>query len=376
MFGFCATKRVASFLILSALVGCTTSNTEHMTLTPRSFSDFPLWEKDQKQEALRAFMQSCTRIKWKKPNYKYTLPEAGRVKDWQIICKQIPTAQKISNKAAQTFFETYFKPYEVNQKSPGLFTGYYEAQMHGSYINEGPYQFPLWKKPKDLVRVKLGQFDPTLKGKQITGRLKNGRLIPYDDRAAIDKGSLWGRAKPLIWVEDPIDGFFMEIQGSGQIKLPNGKITRLGYAAQNGHKYVPIGRVLKKRGELKSPINMKKIRQWLDDHPWQEQAMMNENSSKVFFTKVKKGPIGAFNVPLTPMRSLAVDPKYIPLGIPLWLETENHNLLVMAQDTGGAIKGMVRGDLFWGHGLSAEHGAGHMQESGQYFLLLPKNVTK
>jgi membrane-bound lytic murein transglycosylase A len=168
----------------------------------------------------------------------------------------------------------------------------------------------------------------------------------------------------------------MEIQGSGKIKLQNGKNIRLGYAAQNGRKYVAIGRVLKARKEIKSPITMKKIRGWLNNNPWHEKEILNENSSVVFFRKVKKGPIGAQNLVLTPMRSLAVDPKYIPLGFPLWLETENQHRLVIAQDTGGAIKGVIRGDLFWGSGKKAEEGAGKMQEKGTYYLLLPKRAKE
>lgn len=358
------------------LAGCTGGQKEKLILAPYSFSEIKEWKSDQPIQALNAFARSCKKFKWKKPNYKYSLLEAGRVKDWQIICKKLPKRKARTNSVARTFFENNFIPYEVIQSDPGLFTGYYEAQMAGSLYNEGPYQFPLWGKPEDLIKIKLGDFNREWKGKRLTGRLIKNRLVPYDDRAKIAKGSLWGRAKPIMWVEDPIDGFFMEIQGSGQIKLPNGHTVRLGYAAQNGHKYVPIGRVLKARKEIESPVSMAKIRTWLDDHPWQEQSMMNENPSAVFFTKVKEGPIGAQNAVLTPMRSLAVDPKYIPLGFPLWLETENHSRLVVAQDTGGAIKGAVRGDLFWGAGEKAENGAGQMQEKGRYYLLLPKEISK
>lgn len=368
-------KGLALYLLLPCiLVGCASPSEHKLDLTATQFDKLQGWENKGAVKALSAFARTCKKFKWKNPQYKYNLVEAGHVKDWQAICKKLPNTKKIPDQKARRFFEDNFTPYKTAQKQPGLFTGYYEARMKGSLKNEGPYQFPLWGKPKDLLKLKLSDFG--LKGKRLVGRIKNNKFIPYDPRAKIAEGSLWGRAKPIMWVEDPIDAFFMEIQGSGQIELPNKRTVRLGYAAQNGHKYVPIGRVLKARKEIASPVSMKKIRQWLGDNPWGEQDMMNENPSSVFFTKVKEGPVGAQNVVLTPMHSLAVDRKYIPLGFPLWLETKNHKRLVIAQDVGGAIKGAIRGDLFWGSGPRAENGAGHMQEKGRYYLLLPKRVTE
>jgi len=358
--------------LLVFLCACTTAQKETLSVTATDFSKLPGWQDDKKLEALNAFARSCSKVKWKKAAYQYDLKEAGQIKDWQDICKKLPAEKNRTEKAAHNFFEENFTPYNVVQTEPGLFTGYYEAQINGSYKNEGPYQFPLWNKPKDLMRLKLGDFGEAYKGKKLTGRIKDGVFLPYDARKEIAEGSLWGRAKPIMWIEDPIDGFFMEIQGSGQIKLPNKKTVRLGYADQNGHEYVAIGRVLKARKEIESPVTMEKIRNWLDQNPWAEKEILNENPSYVFFTKVKDGPIGAQNVVLTPMRSLAVDPSDIPYGFPLWLSTEKHRRLVIAQDTGGAIKGAVRGDLFWGAGEAAEKGAGEMQERGTYYLLLPK----
>jgi len=370
---FNLTKIILLILLLS---GCSNTINEKITLKQYSFNHFNEWEKDNLSKALGAFSRSCKKFKWKRSNYKYSILEAGKVKDWQYICKKLPKNKKITNKIAREFFEKYFIPYKIETSKNGFFTGYYEAQINGSLKNKGKYQFPLWEKPKDIVKVNLGDFDKKWKRKKLIGKINKNIVTPYDDRKKITSGSLWGRSKPIIWVEDPIDSFFMEIQGSGKIKLPNEKSIRLGYAAQNGRKYVAIGRVLKARKEIKSPVTMKKIRNWLNDNPWYEKEILNENPSVVFFRKVKKGPIGAQNLVLTPMRSLAVDPKYIPLGFPLWLETENHHRLVIAQDTGGAIKGIVRGDLFWGSGTKAEEGAGKMQEKGTYYLLLPKKVKE
>jgi membrane-bound lytic murein transglycosylase A len=154
-----------------------------------------------------------------------------------------------------------------------------------------------------------------------------------------------------VFVDDPVDAFFLEVQGSGRVEIADGSVMRVGYDAQNGHGYTPIGRVLAERGEIERPVTMQKIRAWLAAHPAQAQDIMNENPSVVFFRKLEQaGPVGAQGVVLTPLRSLAVDPRYVPLGVPLWLATEKHHRLVVAQDTGGAIKGPVRGDLFWGLG--------------------------
>ncbi|MDD5587463.1 MAG: MltA domain-containing protein, partial [Alphaproteobacteria bacterium] len=226
-------------------------------------------------------------------------------------------------------------------------------------------------------------FRSDLNGQRIAGKVEGHKLQPYDDRAAIAQGSLAGRARPLLWTDDPVEAFFLEIQGSGRVRLADGTRLRIGYDAQNGKPYVPIGRVLAEEGEIEKPVTMAKIRAWLHAHPERAQAMMNRNPSVVFFRCVEgDGPKGAQGVVLTPGRSLAVDTAFVPLGVPLWLDPKEdasgeviRPRLVVAQDTGGAIKGPVRGDLFWGSSPGAEARAGAMQSRGTYYLLLPKTVV-
>jgi len=216
----------------------------------------------------------------------------------------------------------------------------------------------------------------------VTGRLENGQLKPYYSRAAIDDGALAGRNLELVWVTDPIDAFFLQIQGSGRIRLSDGSLMRVGYAGQNGHSYFAIGRDLIRRGVMTSEtISLQAIDAWLRDHPDEAPALMNRNPSYVFFRRLDGPIVGAQGVPLTPGRSLAVDRAYYPLGLPLWLDAEHPidpntriRRLMIAQDTGGAIKGPVRGDYFWGHGRDAREKAGRMKSRGQMFVLVPRFI--
>jgi membrane-bound lytic murein transglycosylase A len=209
-------------------------------------------------------------------------------------------------------------------------------------------------------------------------------LRPYENRAAIESGALRGRGLEMLWVDDPVDAFFLQIQGSGRVMLEDGTSLRIGYAGQNGHPYVAIGRELIARGALtREAVSMPAIRDWLRANPQEADAVMNRNPSFVFFRELDgDGPVGAQGVALTPGRSLAVDRSFVPYGVPVWLDAEDPvdgevrvQRLLVAQDTGGAIRGPVRGDVFWGHGPEAEHRAGLMKSRGRYFLLLPKTVT-
>jgi membrane-bound lytic murein transglycosylase A len=232
--------------------------------------------------------------------------------------------------------------------------------------------------------VELGDFRPELKGQRIAGKVIEGKLKPFASRADIDNGSLAGRGLELAWVDDADAAFFLHIQGSGRVALENGTTLRVGYDGQNGHVYQAIGRTLIQRGEL-TPENtsMQTIKQWLVAHPQQAASLRQENPSYIFFREiVGDGPIGAQNVALTPQRSLAVDPNFIPYGAPIWLSATHPTQpntairrLLIAQDTGGAIRGAVRGDYFWGAGPEAEELAGVMKSRGAYWLLLPKNIT-
>lgn len=298
---------------------------------------------------------------------------------WQEACSAFISKPERNDNETRAFFEMWFKPYTVNKKANGLFTGYYEPTLRGAWKRGGIYQTPLWKRPKDLMSADLGDFRPNLKGTRIAGKIVGQRLKPYDDRSEITQGSLNdGRAEPLLWVDDPIDAFFLEIQGSGQVYMGDGSRVRVGYDAQNGHPYTAIGKVLADDGLMERPVTMAKIRAWLSDNPDKAQDIMFRNASFVFFRRLQgEGPEGAQGVVLAPERSLAVDPVFVPLGAPIWFEPEQDGTapsprLVVAQDTGGAIKGPVRGDFFWGSGKKAEERAGAMQSRGTYYILLPR----
>jgi membrane-bound lytic murein transglycosylase A len=271
----------------------------------------------------------------------------------------------------------------------GLFTGYYEPLLMGSRQPDKRFHIPLHRRPDDLIQVDLGRFDSDLEGRRITGRVIDQRLLPYPTRAEIDAGALDGKSLEMLWVDDDVAKFFLQIQGSGQVQLPDGSRIRVGYADQNGQPYRAIGRDLLDMGALaKGTVSLQSIRAWLEQHPDQAQTVMEKNRSYVFFRELPdvpgaEGPPGAQGVPLTPGRSLAVDRRFLPLGVPIWLETSAPSpngpkpldRLVVAQDTGGAIRGPIRGDLFWGTGSDAEYGAVHMQSRGRYYLLVPRALA-
>ncbi|WP_207455746.1 murein transglycosylase A [Azospirillum sp. SYSU D00513] len=360
---------------------------EALTLAPVAFADLPGWNADRVAEAVPAFQRSCARFKAVPPD-RPVGPGGigGRAADWQAVCARLAALPPGDEAAARAFFETEFIPYAAgnNGKREGLFTGYYEVELEGSRTAGPAYPVPLYSRPADLVMVDLGEFSDRWKGERTAGRVLDGRLKPYEDRAAIEAGALRGKVPELVWLKDPIATFFLHIQGSGRVRLPDGTEMRVGYAAQNGHKYVAIGRELIDRGELKrEEVSLQTIRDWLRAHPDQAAALMNKNPSYVFFQELKgEGPVGAQNVALTPGRSLAVDSKFLPYGVPVWLDAEDPldkdarlRRLMVAQDTGGAIRGPVRGDVFWGHGADAELRAGVMKSPGAYHILLPRGVT-
>lgn len=362
---------LAGLFVLLLLTSCAERPAEKLTLHPVAYADLPGWTEDRVGEALPALNRSC-RVLSKKPA-EASLGIAGKAKDWQAFCAALKLAAPQDDTEAREFLESWLQPYSVEQK--GLFTGYYEAELNGAWQQGGIYQTPLWQRPGDLIAVDLGAFKPELKGQRIAGKVVGQKLLPYDDRAAVARNGLAGRAEPLLWVDDPVQAFFLEIQGSGRVRFADGQVQRIGYDAQNGHAYVPIGRVLAEDGEIAKPVTMAKIRAWLAAHPERAQAMMNRNPSVVFFRKTDDGPIGAQGVTLTPQRSLAVDPAFMPLGVPLWLAADTLTpRLVVAQDTGGAIKGAVRGDLFCGAGPEAEAQAGALQAGGTYYVLLPRTM--
>ena len=280
----------------------------------------------------------------------------GPTKTGKPVCRSF---ENVSLENLKAFIQNRFQPYQVfaDQKAEGLFTGYYEASLKGSLSQYGDYQTPLYARPQDLVMVQLGEFREKLKGERIAGRVVDGNLKPYETRQEIINGQWPHEDQVLVWVDDPIDAFFVQIQGSGVVVLDDGSAMRIGYAGQNGHVYYAIGRELIKREELtKETVSMQSIREWLATNPDQADEIMNTNNSYVFFQKLEgEGPIGGEGVELTPGRSLAIDRSLLAYGLPIWTDIQapvenktNIQRLMVAQDTGGAIRGPVRGDVFWG----------------------------
>ncbi len=320
-----------------------------MELQPVGFARLPGWQADNLAEALPAFRASCGRIK-------------GDAVAWRPACAAARQTPDGDEAAARRFFEANFQPYAMtdNGNTTGLFTGYYEPEVAGSRTRAPGYDTPLYAKPPGVGTM--------------------------PDRAAIDRGALAGRRLERFWLADPVDAFFLEIQGSGRVRLPDGSIARVTYAGQNGRGYVPIGRVLIDRGELtREETSLQTIRAWLVAHPAQAREVMEKNPSYVFFREMAPisndlGPPGAIEVALTPGRSIAVDRSFITLGTPVWIDTTNAinglaiQRLMVAQDTGGAIKGPVRADLFIGWGPEAAELAGRMKQPGTQFLLLPRGA--
>ena len=373
-----ARDRAAAFLLLLALFACVPRPPppDHLTLTPTGFAALEGWQTDDSAAALDAFARSCAVLAKLPPGA--ALGVAGRAGDWRAACAGLP--QTADAATARRYFETWFQPWQAgnNGIADGLFTGYYEPELKGARRPGNGFATPLLKRPPDLVMVDLGLFRPAWRGDRIAGRVVGGRLKPYETRAQIERGALDRFHLPLFWVADPVDAFFLEIQGSGRILLPDGGAVRVAYDGQNGQPYVPIGRLLVERGALsRDEVSMQSIRAWIEAHPVEGKALMDDNPSYVFFRELDgPGPIGSEGVVLTPGRSLAVDRSFVPLGVPIFLDAgDGLRRLMVAQDTGGAIRGPVRGDVFWGDGAEAEARAGTMKARGRYYLLLPRGLS-
>ena len=397
--------RLAALLVLFSLAGCAgvfeppardrmigpARDGSRLILERVGFPDLPGWTSDQQAAILPAFRKSCGRLRWQ-PNDRPLDRKryAGQVADWRTICAEAARLPQ-DNGRVRDFIEKVFIPYRAmnHEKSEGLFTAYYEPVLSGSRQRGGRYTVPIHSRPRDLVTVDLGTFYRDLSGRRIIGKVQDGRLRPYHDRASINSGSLDGQRLEIVWVDDPVAVFFLHIQGSGQVALEDGRRIRIGYSAQNGHPYRSIGRELIRNGELaREGVSMQSIRNWIRDNPEKGRRLMEKNPSYIFFREVDgEGPIGAQGVALTPLRSLAVDRRFIPLGVPLWVDTKAPagsswrdtkplRRLFIAQDTGGAIRGPVRADIFWGTGKAAGENAGRMKHPGEYYLLLPRSVAE
>ena len=372
-------------LLLLALAACApTAPTGVARLSPASFRDLPGWDADRVAEALPALARSCERIR-RLPDDRVLGPAAyGRAGEWRPACAALPA--RADEATARAFLEAEFRPLALSDggQAEGLFTGYYEPLLRGSRRQGGAFRTPLLARPDDMVAVELGQFREAWRGERLVGRVVDGTLRPYEGRAEIEAGALSGRARPIAWVDDPVDAFFLQIQGSGRVALAEGGEMRVGYAAQNGHGYVPVGRILAERGEIpREQVSMQSIRAWIARDAKAAQDLMNANPSYVFFRELTgDGPIGSEGVALVPGRSLAVDRAHVALGVPVWLDAQDPldeakrvRRLLVAQDTGGAIRGVVRGDVFWGTGEEAAERAGRMRSRGRTWVLLPRDVA-
>ncbi len=379
---------VGGFVLLASCV-IRVPEPERLELSPRSFADLQGWRDDAQGEALVALRRSCVAFEAladDEPVGPAAL--AGTAADWRAPCAAAGRAE--GNEAARIFFERWFVPFAASDRGDpeGLFTGYYEPLLAGARAPGGAYVVPIHGAPAGLVRVDLGLFDDELRSRRLYGRVEDGELKPLPTRSEIDSGALGEEAPVLAWVDDPVEAFFLHVQGSGRIRFEDGGTLRVGYAGSNGHAYASIGRALVERGALAADaVSLQSIRAWLAAHPQDAASVLALNPSYVFFRTLEgDGPVGAQGVALTPGRSLAVDLRYLPLGVPLWLDATAPSAdasepdrplrrLVVAQDTGGAIKGPVRGDLFWGFGEDAESIAGRMKQPGRYYLLLPRGVV-
>jgi membrane-bound lytic murein transglycosylase A len=361
-----------------------------LVLIKKSFAQLPEWSKDDHGQALLALQRSCHEILKRSPTANFSfLPQSGSVADWQKICLAAAKIKNTDHHAARVFFETWFQPYQVSdgKRIEGLFTGYYLPLLHGSMKADKKYMTPIYGMPNDLIKINLGLFRANLAGTTIIAQQTKNKLHPYPDRAAIINGAINKRAPVLLWGDNAIDLFFAQIQGSALVELPNGKRVIIHYAGSNGRPYTAIGKVLIAQNALPSQnISMQTIRTWLQEHPQEINTVLNQNASYVFFSLMAgPDPLGMEQVPLLSQRSLAVDTSILPLGAPIWLDTtapvaNAKNLipfqhLLIAQDTGGAIRGIVRGDVYWGAGDDAAFSAGHMQSSGKFWILLPRSCA-
>lgn len=353
------------YLIGMLTLSACQSPTKKLDYQVTHFEALPGWQNDETVKAFPAIQRSCEAILKECPAKTYFTragEQKGSALDWYPFCQAVK-AYSVTAPPTETdwrrLLTTYLVPYKLSLDgvSKGQFTGYYEPLLHGSKKRCGPYQIPLYRLP----------MNPSI-----------NINIP---RSQIVSGALANKGLELVWVDSPVDAFFLQIQGSGRVMLDDGTVLRLGYAGTNKHPYFPIGKTLVSRGNLKlNEVSMQSIRAWLKAHPLEAESVMSENQSYVFFRILEgDGPIGSQGVALTPKRSLAVDPGYISLGTPMWVDLAHPNdknkrlqHLIMAQDTGGAIKGGLRGDYFWGYGdLPAEY-AGRMNSEGESYVLLPK----
>jgi len=355
---------------------------------PVSWAALPSWADDDLSDFWALFINNCKGLM--RP-VSGSLAQQARAtpKAWQPVCQAAADAQPQGSVEIRAFIEQHLQPWrlldERGQPAKNTVTGYYEPMVNGARQRGGPYQWPLYQPPKDLLTIDLGSVYPELAGKRVRGKLDGNRVVPYDTRAEIAASA--DRQPPaIVWVDDPVEAFFLQIQGSGRVKLPDGKVIRLAYADHNGRPYASIGRWLADRGELPlAQTSMQNIKAWARNNPARVQEMLNANPAMVFFREERipdprLGPKGAYGIPLAAGRAIAVDTRYVPLGAPVYLASTMPasstplRRLVVAQDTGAAIKGPARADFYWGTGDEAGAMAGRMKQTGEMWVLWPKQA--
>ncbi len=346
------------------------ARTEKAELQPVSYSELPGWGDDRVSAGWQAFLRGC--------------PALEAQPRWASVCEAAGSVAADDDSAVRAFLEARFIPHRVvapGGAGEGLLTGYYEPLLRGGRSPDGRYRHPVYAPPDDLITVDLVAVAPDTRNLRLKGRLEGRKLVPYWSRAEIDRGRAPLAGRELAWVDDALDLFFLQIQGSGRIRLPDGSLLRVGYADQNGHPYRSVGRLLVERGELAlEAASMQGIRDWARANPAKVPELLAENPSYVFFRELPSGndgPPGSLGVPLTAGRSLAVDPSAVPMGAPVFIDSvmpgseQPLRRLLAAQDTGGAIKGSVRADFFWGFGDEAGALAGRMRQPLRMWVLLP-----
>jgi membrane-bound lytic murein transglycosylase A len=372
-------RSLAVLATAALLAACTATKppavSPSLHLSRISFDRLPGWQGVNAQAALMSFQRGCAALTGKPDATPMGgAGYAGTVGDWRSACAE-------AGGDAKSFFTGNFTAYAV--AGDAFFTGYYEPQIRGSRKQQGAFQTPVYGLPTDLVRADLGLFNPRLKGEHVSGRVSGNALLPYPDRAEIETAGV-KNAAILFYTDDPVAFFFLQIQGSGRVVFEDGASGRIGFAGENGQPYTAIGRTLIADGSLaREDVSLQTIRAWLAAHPDRARSVMQTDKSFVFFQEkplgdLALGPEGSLGANLTPLASLAVDPRIHALGAPVFVSADGpdpvHALMVV-QDTGGAIRGPTRGDIFFGFGAEAESRAGAMKAQGQLYLLLPNGLA-
>ena len=395
-----------SVIALLALASCTQYQTQNAPPTAAAeppaiaassyyesvaFNSLPGWTTDRITDALPALLLSCERFALLPQDTvlggtDLAAQQGGKAGQWLAACQAARALTPGDADGMRAFLQTWFTPYQLEQggNTTALLSGYYEPEVAGSRTRRGPYQTPLLARPRDLIQVSLGDFDPALAGRVVVGQISGATLSPYFTRSEIEAGALKPQHLELLYLASPIDAYFLQIQGSGRVKLPDGEIIRVAYAGKNGRAYVPIGKILSDQGAIPADqVSMQTIKSWLESHPAEAKSVMDQNPSYVFFRIVTsiaadQGPPGDFGVSLAAGRSLAVDRRIIPLGAPMWLATTDPvdqtpvQRLMLAQDTGTGVTGPLRADIFYGAGAEAANKAGRARQPGTLYVLLPK----